>query len=85
MRQEYVLYADDGVRMHKYCISNSDEAGICFSYADERRNMFYHVLMTMQEYPLCSDEAGISFHMLMSAGICLSCADDGAGISSLFL
>jgi hypothetical protein len=24
------------------------------------------------------------FHMLMSAGICLSCADDGAGISSLF-
>jgi len=29
-----------------------------------------HVLMTVQEYLLCSDEAGI----------CLSCSDDDAGI-----
>jgi hypothetical protein len=32
--QEYVLYADDGVRMHEY-LFGSDKAGICFSYADE--------------------------------------------------
>ncbi len=39
LRQEYVLYADGGARMNEY-LFGSDEAGICFSYADERRNMF---------------------------------------------
>jgi hypothetical protein len=40
MMKKYVLYADDGARMHEY-LFGSDEAGICFSFAYEAcRNMF---------------------------------------------
>jgi hypothetical protein len=37
MRQEYVYHVLMTVQEYPLC---SDEAGICFSYADERRNMF---------------------------------------------
>ncbi len=37
MRQEYVFHVLMTVQEYLLC---SDEAGICLSYADERRNMF---------------------------------------------
>jgi hypothetical protein len=48
--------------------------------------MFY-MLMTVYE---CTNISSVLmrqeyvFHMLMSAGICLSCVDDVAGINALF-
>jgi hypothetical protein len=35
-----------------------------------RQEYVYHVLMTLQEYPLCSDEAGISWR---NAAVCVAC------------